>query len=389
MSLMPPTRSSAPGELIPPQGAPGLGRASQRTTGDTPKGVSCEVHKRNLAERPSPLSFYFLTIIKGLAAWSCATSLLWEVLLRMTRKGSATGTWPVEGDHPTEPEGVSEPPPDLLSVDEIKAVFENLLKPLAERLDNLDDRLRDQEMPKSRRGLGTKASSKIQRKKADRRGKKPTSQDDPRTAPGTPSQGEEEQEDEEDPPDSDEDPPGGGGGDGGDDDDGGGAGDPRGGQDGPDENCQDDDQGEGELKDFCPYTKGNPYKRPLQEREDPSPHDWELSETPGCSDYKIALDAKDKSQYEIRCLHATLSYFYDACEDLASLRVDETDSYTLRRLVRLENTLHGIFTAIGPKGIHNVFSGGLRLGLSDLLLRSQGARRQAKPCAIEIAYLDI
>ena len=35
--------------------------ARKATSYDTPKGVSCEVHRRNLAERPSPLSFYFLT----------------------------------------------------------------------------------------------------------------------------------------------------------------------------------------------------------------------------------------------------------------------------------------------------------------------------------------
>ena len=100
--------------------------------------------------------------------------------------------------------------------------------------------------------------------------------------------------------------------------------------------------GEDEDEEYSPYAAANPYERPLAQLQVPAPHLWELSDTPGCQDYKIALRDKDRAVHELKMLHAVLSYLHDAIEDLGGLLGARADGggTQLRRIFR---TLDGVF----------------------------------------------
>ena len=95
-----------------------------------------------------------------------------------------------------------------------------------------------------------------------------------------------------------------------------------------------DVEGADEDEEYSPYAAANPYERPLAQV--PAPHLWELSDTPGCQDYKIALRDKDRAVHELKMLHAVLSYLHDAIEDLGGLLGARADGggTQLRRIFR-------------------------------------------------------
>ena len=98
------------------------------------------------------------------------------------------------------------------------------------------------------------------------------------------------------------------------------------------------------VRGFCEYTEGNPYERPVHEAAELEPHTWELSETTGCTDYRIAVEKQDKSHHEIKVLHACLSYFYDALAEWSGLgEVISADAVGRAAMERVGNTLHGVF----------------------------------------------
>ena len=97
-----------------------------------------------------------------------------------------------------------------------------------------------------------------------------------------------------------------------------------------------DVEGADEDEEYSPYAAANPYERPLAQLQVPAPHLWELSDTPGCQDYKIALRDKDRAVHELKMLHAVLSYLHDAIEDLGGLLGARADGggTQLRRIFR-------------------------------------------------------
>ena len=98
------------------------------------------------------------------------------------------------------------------------------------------------------------------------------------------------------------------------------------------------------VRGFCEYTEGNPYERPVHEAAELEPHTWELSETTGCTDYRIAVEKQDKSHHEIKVLHACLSYFYDALAEWSGRgEVSSADAVGRAAMERVGNTLHGVF----------------------------------------------
>jgi len=100
------------------------------------------------------------------------------------------------------------------------------------------------------------------------------------------------------------------------------------------------DEGEADLEEeeFSPYSAVNPYERPLSELLKTAPHLWELSNTPGCGDYRIALRdiIKDRAVHETKLLHAVLSYPFDATEALL-LFVEQAqgDTRQLKRILAI------------------------------------------------------
>ena len=69
-------------------------------------------------------------------------------------------------------------------------------------------------------------------------------------------------------------------------------------------------------RDFSSYLEGNPYERPIHEAVKTEPHTWDLTETPGCVDYRLAQEQKDKAAYEIRNLHGCLSYAFAGLQEM-------------------------------------------------------------------------
>ena len=274
----------------------------------------------------------------------------------MTRKGSAAGTRVAEELVPsvTEVDGL---PGDEVDSTDLVVKMELLMKPLLSRLEGLEERLTQQEAATVVVPVEVATPVKGKRR-AEKNPKKGSSGAGARRAGKSPPNDPDGQGggDGDDPGDAggggvgSGDPPADGGeppddGDGDLGDGGGGGGDSDGDRGAEDDLNREEDAADVETADpeFSPYTKGNPYKRPLQERVVPELHDWELSETTGCLDYKIAVDSKDKSQYEIKNLHASLSFLFDACEDLAELLSVELELSISAQLVRIRNTLHGVY----------------------------------------------
>ena len=100
--------------------------------------------------------------------------------------------------------------------------------------------------------------------------------------------------------------------------------------------------------EFAPFVEGNPYERPYPDRVRRDPHLWELLETPGCGDYRLALETKDKSFHEIKVLHAALSYGFDGLQDLGEALKGGPDALVgseavFRQLDRSLNTLSAVW----------------------------------------------
>lgn len=71
-------------------------------------------------------------------------------------------------------------------------------------------------------------------------------------------------------------------------------------------------------------------------------------ETPGCGDYRLALETKDKSFHEIKVLHAALSYGFDGLQDLGEALKGGPDALVgseavFRQLDRSLNTLSAVW----------------------------------------------
>ena len=99
--------------------------------------------------------------------------------------------------------------------------------------------------------------------------------------------------------------------------------------------------------EFCPYVADSPYERPTHEASTLAPRTWELSETPGCADYRVAVEKADKSHYEIKVLHASLSYLYDALAELPQASAGLEEGHPSRPILeQVGNTLYGVFDVL-------------------------------------------